>query len=218
MKATIKDIAAYCHVSEGTVDRALNNRYGIGEKTKRRILEAASELNYQPNHAGRSLATGLTMTIGIVCFDLYNNFFPELIDTIESEAKQRGYFIHLILTHMEQPEGAPGPRIPVSPGRGWHHPVSHRRWRGVYRLPERPGCSHCHGVQLALAGFFPCGRRQFPRDAGCGGLALCERVRARDVHDPRDRAAGRAGRSNVFTIKQRLLGYMEGVQSARRGI
>ena len=41
-----------------------------------RILKAAEELNYHPNYMGQSLATGRTMTIGMVCFDLYNNFFP----------------------------------------------------------------------------------------------------------------------------------------------
>ncbi len=99
MRATIKDIAEYCKISVGTVDRALNNRSGISEKTKKKILQAAEFLNYHPNHTGRSLAKGRTMTIGVVCFDLCNNFFPELIDTIEARAKEKGFFIYLILTH-----------------------------------------------------------------------------------------------------------------------
>lgn len=101
MATTIKDIAEYCRVSVGTVDRALNGRTGINEKTKQRILEAAQLLNYHPNYIGQSLARGKTMTIGVVCFDLYNNFFPELIDNIERLAKERGYFIYLILTHRD---------------------------------------------------------------------------------------------------------------------
>ena len=50
MGVTIKDIAEHCRVSVGTVDRALNNRSGISEKTKNRILKAAEELNYHPNY------------------------------------------------------------------------------------------------------------------------------------------------------------------------
>lgn len=102
MQVTIRDIALYCKVSEGTVDRALNNRSGISDRTKKRVLAAAEELNYFPNHTGRSLATGRTMTISIICFDLHNNFFPEIIDTIEAKAKEQGYFIHLILTHKKR--------------------------------------------------------------------------------------------------------------------
>lgn len=101
MRVTIKDIAEYCKVSVGTVDRALNNRSGINERTKEKIMQAAEVLNYHPNHTGRSLARGQTMTIGVVCFDLYNNFFPELIDTIEARAKEKGFFIYLILTHRD---------------------------------------------------------------------------------------------------------------------
>lgn len=99
MRTTIKDIADYCKVSVGTVDRALNNRPGISKETKEKVLQSIETLNYHRNHTGRSLAMGKTKTIGVVCFDLYNNFFPELIDTIEARAKERGYFIYLILTH-----------------------------------------------------------------------------------------------------------------------
>lgn len=99
--STIKDIAALCGVSEGTVDRALNNRNGISEKTKDKILQVAKELDYQPNHLARSLATGSTYTIGVVCINLSNNFFSLLIESIEANAKEHGYFINLILTHND---------------------------------------------------------------------------------------------------------------------
>jgi LacI family transcriptional regulator len=102
VRSTIVDIAAYCKVSVGTVDRAINNRPGISDQTRKQILEAVEKLNYKLDYTGRSLATGFTKTIGIVCFDLYNNFFPELIDTIENAAKAKGYFIYLILTHMDK--------------------------------------------------------------------------------------------------------------------
>ncbi len=101
MSATIKDIAKLCGVSEGTVDRAINNRKGIKESTRQRVMEVAKLLNYKPNRVAQSLATGKTMTIGIICFNLYNNFFTSLIDIIEANAKSKGYFVNLILTHRD---------------------------------------------------------------------------------------------------------------------
>lgn len=95
----IKDIAVKCGVSEGTVDRALNNRGGISEKTKKLILDTAKNMNYVPNHAARCLAKGRTQTIGVVCADIKNPFFSSLIDEIENVASENGYFINLILTH-----------------------------------------------------------------------------------------------------------------------
>lgn len=101
MATTIKELALHCGVSEGTVDRALNDRTGISLSTKSRILAAADELGYKPNRIAQSLATGRTRTIGIISFDLINNCFTRLVDAIEAEAKSRGYFINLILTHKD---------------------------------------------------------------------------------------------------------------------
>lgn len=99
MAVTIKDIARICNVSEGTVDRAVNHRFGIKPETKERVLKVARELNYKPNKIAQSLAIGSTKTIGIMCFDLENNYFASLVDVIEGIAKNEGYFINLILTH-----------------------------------------------------------------------------------------------------------------------
>ena len=54
---SIRDLASYTQVSPGTVSRVLNSRRSnvrITEETRKRILEAAQELNYTPNiHAKR---------------------------------------------------------------------------------------------------------------------------------------------------------------------
>lgn len=99
MAGSIREIAKICGVSEGTVDRALNNRSGIKESTKNRILEVARELNYQPNHLARCLATGRTNTIGVVCINMADTFFSTLLEAIEAAAKKKGYFVTLVLTH-----------------------------------------------------------------------------------------------------------------------
>ncbi|GAA4832451.1 LacI family DNA-binding transcriptional regulator [Paenibacillus vulneris] len=101
MGVTIKDIAALCGVSPGTVDRALNHRPGISEKTKARILQVAEQMNYQPDHMARSLAKGRTMTIGVVLFDLYNRSFSQLMNSIEAASRQQGYFVDLVLTNKD---------------------------------------------------------------------------------------------------------------------
>lgn len=102
MAATIKDIAKKCGVSEGTVDRALNNRGGIKEETKELILSVAKEMNYQPNHLARCLAKGKTHTIGVISINLSNTFFSMLIEAVEAKARENGYFIELILTHNDK--------------------------------------------------------------------------------------------------------------------
>lgn len=99
MKYTLEEIAQICGVSAGTVDRAVNNRSGIKPQTKEKIMKVVHEVGYKPNKIAQSLAMGRTKTIGIVCFDLKNNYFAELVNAVESIAKAKGYFIDLILTH-----------------------------------------------------------------------------------------------------------------------
>ncbi len=98
MKVTIKDIANICGVSTGTVDRALNNRTGISEKTKKKILKVAKEMKYKPDYMARSLVMGKTMTIGVVLFDLYNRSFAQLLNAIELRARELGYFVYITLS------------------------------------------------------------------------------------------------------------------------
>ncbi|WP_199617413.1 LacI family DNA-binding transcriptional regulator [Paenibacillus alkalitolerans] len=101
MTVTIKDIARICKVSEGTVDRALNARPGVSEKSKEMILKVAKELNYTPNHLARGLAKGRSMTLGVILFDVRNQYFAQLMNAIEVKARELGYVVFPIFTHND---------------------------------------------------------------------------------------------------------------------
>lgn len=116
MSVSIKEIAKICGVSEGTVDRALNNRSGIKSATKEKILKVAKELDYRPNHLARCLATGKTNTIGVVCINMQDTFFSTLLESIEEAAKEKGYFITLILTHNNTEEELDGIKYLINRG------------------------------------------------------------------------------------------------------
>jgi DNA-binding LacI/PurR family transcriptional regulator len=45
MPITTKEIAELCHVSRGTVDRALNGRPGINPATRAKIQQVLKEYN-----------------------------------------------------------------------------------------------------------------------------------------------------------------------------
>jgi LacI family transcriptional regulator len=98
MNITIKDIAAKCGISKGTVDRAINNRPGVNEETKAFILRTAAEMGYRPHYLASSLVTGKTKSIGVVVFDLHNTFFAQLLDAISNKAKEFNYFVYITLT------------------------------------------------------------------------------------------------------------------------
>lgn len=74
--ATIFDIAKKAGVSITTVSRALNGYSDVNEKTRKRVMEIAGELNYYPSAAARSLQGKKTNTIA---------FAPRLHEHIEAE-------------------------------------------------------------------------------------------------------------------------------------
>lgn len=77
--ATMQEIAKLAGVSRGTVDRVLNNRDGVNEETKKKVLEIAELMDYQPNKAGVALAAQKkNIKIGILLYGEGNLFFEDM--------------------------------------------------------------------------------------------------------------------------------------------
>lgn len=85
-KITTDKLAQICNVSQGTVDRALNNRTGISEKTKKHIIEVAKEYGYIEDAFSKEYLG----TVGIIVFDVYNKYFAELIMNMEDVCRKAG--------------------------------------------------------------------------------------------------------------------------------
>lgn len=92
-------LSKICGVSQGTVDRALNNRPGIKLSTKQKILTAAKKFGYRaPIQANTGKVIG---QIGIVVFDLNNEFFSELIMELEYAFRSEGYGTSVMFSHYD---------------------------------------------------------------------------------------------------------------------
>lgn len=64
---TMKDVAEAAGVSVMSVSNVVNERWDlISERTRTKIEKEIKRLQYQPQHAGRSLRTGKTNTIGLL--------------------------------------------------------------------------------------------------------------------------------------------------------
>ncbi len=95
-RVTVKDVAQAAGVSLMTVSRAINGQEGIGEETRKRILDLARQMNYQPSQIARSLATRQTNTLGLVVPDVSNPFFAHIARGAEDAAYDNGYSVFLI--------------------------------------------------------------------------------------------------------------------------
>jgi LacI family transcriptional regulator, galactose operon repressor len=65
-KITIHDIAEKAKVSISTVSRVLNHSRGVAEDKRQAVLQVIAEMNYKPNSFAQGLASGQSMTIGVL--------------------------------------------------------------------------------------------------------------------------------------------------------
>jgi len=71
---TLADLARLAGVSTATASVALNNKPGVSDETKKRIVELAREVGYRPNRAGRALRQSRTGAIGLYMPDSATSF------------------------------------------------------------------------------------------------------------------------------------------------
>jgi LacI family transcriptional regulator len=95
-RPTIADVAAKAGVSMMTVSRAINNKEGVSEATRERILEIAQEMGFHPNSIARGMVTKRTTTIGLVVPDIANPFFAEIARGVEDVAYEHDYNVFLL--------------------------------------------------------------------------------------------------------------------------
>ncbi len=92
---TIVDIAAKLGLSPMTVSRSLNARHDVNSETRRRVLDCAAALGYQPNRWARSLVQQRSSIIGVVIPDIAHSFFAEITTGAEEVLERSGYDILL---------------------------------------------------------------------------------------------------------------------------
>jgi len=88
---TIRDVAKRAGVSIAAASYALNNNGAISEATRRRVLEAAEELNYHPNAFARHLKKRKTLTIGVFISRFGGSFYEEILEGIHNVILETDY-------------------------------------------------------------------------------------------------------------------------------
>ena len=97
-KITSKDIAQRANVSQATVSYVLNNvtRKSISESTRKRVLDAVTELNYTPNSAAKRLKSNRSNCIAVrLATTLNMPRYYNAMQGIRSYLEPKGYNILL---------------------------------------------------------------------------------------------------------------------------
>lgn len=77
--ATIHDVAQRSGKSPMTVSRVVSGNGYVSEKTRETVMQAVRELNYQPNHAARSLAGAQSTRIALIYSNPSASYLSELL-------------------------------------------------------------------------------------------------------------------------------------------
>ncbi len=131
MRVTLKTIAEEAGVSITTVSRALAGYGDVNEQTRRRIIEIAERLGYQPNLTARHLRSKRTYTIGMVIprtAHYSDPFFMELVAGVGKQAAEHGYDL-LLSAQMQGEEELSAYRRMVGGGRVDGMIVARVLWR-----------------------------------------------------------------------------------------
>jgi LacI family transcriptional regulator len=92
---TIKEVARLAGVAPSSVSRAMNGHADVSEVLRQRVMQAASQLGYQPDLLAQSLRRGATRTVGFIVRDISVPLFAGIVKGAEQELESRGYSILL---------------------------------------------------------------------------------------------------------------------------
>jgi LacI family transcriptional regulator len=98
-KTTIHDVARAAGVSAITVSRVLTGNGYASAATRAQVERAAKKLAYVPNRIASSLASGRTMSIGMIVPDISSAYFSEVALGAETTATKAGYNLILCNTN-----------------------------------------------------------------------------------------------------------------------
>lgn len=97
---TIKDIAEVLQISFSTVSKALLDNPVINPDTRKKVLEMAKKMNYQPNLNAKSLVKHSSNTIGIIIPSIVSSsFYPEVLQGVQEILSEKKYNSIICLSH-----------------------------------------------------------------------------------------------------------------------
>lgn len=93
---TLKKISEILGLSISTISRALKDHPDISDKTKQRVVELATTLDYEPNANAINLRTSHSKLFGLIVPSISNWFYNAFIAAVEVESRRNGYSLMIL--------------------------------------------------------------------------------------------------------------------------
>ena len=106
MRLTISDIAKLAGVSKSTVSLVMNNKAGVSEEIRAKVLEIIEKYRYNPSQIAQSLAARETKSIGLIIKEIDNPYFGRLMRGVYDSCSGLGYSVLLGSSELSSPKEA----------------------------------------------------------------------------------------------------------------
>lgn len=101
LRATAKHVGALANVSTASVSRVMSGTRPVSADVRERVIAAALELGYVPNHFGSSLRRRASGTLGVLVPKITNPFFPMVLEYLESVAQESELRVLIAVSHYD---------------------------------------------------------------------------------------------------------------------
>jgi DNA-binding LacI/PurR family transcriptional regulator len=202
---SIRDVAKRAGVSISTASRALNDKPDVNKEVRQRVLAAAAELNYTANVHARVLGGGRSRTLGLIIASTSAAFLNTVVTGILDTVAASGYSI--IVRNTDEDSGRE---------RLAHQQLRAERVSGLLITSVQSGSGPLRQLQTDGIPFVLVNRRvdDLDTDYVIGDLQDgVQQVVAHLVQLGHRRIAFIGGQMNRFPVRERWLGYCQGLAS-----
>jgi len=89
-KVSSNDVARLSGISRATVSRTFSNPDAVKPSTRRKVIDVARELGYEPNSLARMLNKGQSDMVAVLTADFFNPFQPAMIEALTDSVAEVG--------------------------------------------------------------------------------------------------------------------------------
>ena len=205
MAATIKDIAKKTGLGLATISSYLNGG-NVREKNRILIEQAIEELHFEVNEIARGLKTNRTRLIGIIIPELNNPFFAEVVAEMEDILRNHGYATMICDCRTDEKREAEAIEF-----------LKKRRVDGVISMPVAQNGTCFQELQESGIPVVTVDRKL--KDLNCDCVLVDNRSGTKEAVERFIQAGHKrigiiTGKNDVYTTKERLLGYYDALEDA----
>lgn len=104
-RVTMMDVAKLAGVSQPTVSFVLNDRHdvAVADETRRRVQDAAAQLDFRPNRAAQALRSNRSFTVGIVTNGIVSQPYAGRIVQGVQNAVQPADYVCMVIDTTDDP-------------------------------------------------------------------------------------------------------------------